>query len=204
MRCGQEPLGRLSVDFAKDLEHSPRLFAGVVRAILDANFPPTLHDDILDAVGITLEPPIELISAPIETIKRRRDPAFREQVLLAYEYRCAACGYDGQLMREAVGIDAAHVRWWAAEGPDEVANGIALCSLHQKLLDRGAIGITADRKVAVSSHFLGHGAAAESLVFALIDQPLRHPQPGQPLPHGHDIGWHTKEVFRPPARIAAS
>ncbi|MHB1445630.1 MAG: HNH endonuclease [Acidimicrobiales bacterium] len=67
---------------------------------------------------------------------RRRDPAFREQVLLAYEYRCAFCGFDGQLGREAVAIDAAHVRWWAAAGPDDVANGLALCSLHHKLFDR--------------------------------------------------------------------
>ena len=55
-------------------------------------------------------------------------------MLLAYEYRSAICGLDGQLFRQAVGIDAAHIRWWAADGPDEVGNALALCSLHHKLL----------------------------------------------------------------------
>jgi putative restriction endonuclease len=49
-------VGELSTDFARDLEGDPRLFAAVVRAILDANFLPTLHEDILAATGIALEP----------------------------------------------------------------------------------------------------------------------------------------------------
>src|ERR1039458_7420095 len=126
-------IGELAADFAGALEHDPRLFGFVVRAILDSNFPATMHEDILDATGIALESE-ELAEATVRHRGQRgRDPAFRKLVLLAYEYRCAVCGYDGQLLREAVGIDAAHVRWWAAAGPDEVANGIALCSLHHKL-----------------------------------------------------------------------
>lgn len=40
-----------------------------------------------------------------------RDPAFRPEVLEAYEYCRAFCGYDGWLSGVAVGLDAAHVRW---------------------------------------------------------------------------------------------
>lgn len=195
-------VGELSTDFSHAIE-DPALFAAVVRAILDANFPETLHADILDTVGITLAP-AELAAVPGKTGTKRRNPAFREVVLLAYEYRCAACGYDGQLMQEAVGIDAAHIRWWAAEGPDEVANGVALCSLHHKLLDRGAIGITIDYRMTVSSHFLGHGSMAESLVLSLVGQPLLRPQAGQPLPHSDHIAWHGSQVFRSPARRPAA
>ena len=125
----------MAPDSAHDLEADPHLLAGVVRAILDANFPATLHGDILAAVGLDLEAD-EL--APVATTgqsARRRDPTFRERVLTAYEYQCAVCGYDGQLLREAVGLEAAHIRWWAADGPDEVDNAVALCSLHHKLLD---------------------------------------------------------------------
>lgn len=86
---------------------------------------------------------------------KKRDPGFRQAVLLAYEYRCAVCGYDGQLMRETVGIEAAHLRRWAADGPDEVSNALALCSIHHKLLDRGVIGITDRYSVNVSQHFIG-------------------------------------------------
>ena len=84
-------VGSLESDFAKALEHDPVLFAGVVHALLDTNFPPTMHDDILEAVGIELEA-LEFVHLPKA---RRRDPAFRDLVLLAYEYRCAFCGFDG-------------------------------------------------------------------------------------------------------------
>ena len=113
---------------------------------------------------------------------RRRDPLFRELVLVAYEYRCAMCGYDGRLGTQAVGLDAAHLRWWAFDGPDTVDNGLCLCSFHHKLLDRGVLGITDDHEVAVSAHFVGRGRAAEELVLRLVGQPLLDPQPGQPTP----------------------
>jgi putative restriction endonuclease len=195
-------VGELAPAFARDLERDPYLLAACARAILDANFPTTLHDDILDAAGLNLAA-VELPASPSTVARRRRDPAFRDAVLVAYEYRCAACGYDGQLSRETVGIDAAHVRWWAADGPDEVANGVALCSFHHKLLDRGAIGLTADRRVAVSAHFVARSDAGAVLVLSLVDRPLLSPQSGQPHPHPSHISWHQTEVFRGPARQPA-
>jgi putative restriction endonuclease len=195
-------VGELTPAFGRDLERDPHLLAACARAILDANFPPTLHDDLLDAAGLSLEA-AELAADPSAVTRRRRDPAFRDAVLVAYEYRCAACGFDGQLSREAVGIDAAHVRWWAADGPDDVANGVALCSLHHKLLDRGAIGLTPDHKVAVSAHFVARSDAAAVFVLSLVDRLLLSPQPGQPHPLQSHISWHQREVFRGPARRPA-
>lgn len=195
-------VGELEAGFARDLERDPLLFANLVLAVLDANFPTTLHEDILDAVGITLDP-AGLTTAAVPTRRRRRDPAFREQVLVAYEYRCAICGYDGQLLRESVGIDAAHIRWWAANGPDDVGNAMALCSLHHKLLDRGAIGVGPDHTVAVSSHFIGRSPAADEFVLSLVGHPLLDPQTGHPRPLPDHVGWHQSEVFRGPARLPA-
>ncbi len=106
-------------------------------------------------------------------------------------------------MRETVGIEAAHIRWWAAEGPDEVANALALCSLHHKLLDRGVIGIKADYTVNVSQHFIGRSPAADTLVLAHAGRPLVVPQSGQPQPDPSHVLWHTKEVFRSPERTAS-
>lgn len=195
-------VGELVSEFARDVAHDPVLFTGVVRAMLDANFPASLHEDVLEAVGIGLQP-VELAESRPPS-NRNRDPAFRKAVLLAYEYRCAACGYDGQFFREAVGIDAAHVRWWAAEGPDEVANGLALCSLHHKLFDRGAIGLSPDHRIAVSRHFIGRSQLAESLVLGLAGQPLVRPQAGQPAPHPSHVAWHSSQVFRGPARMRSA
>jgi hypothetical protein len=87
---------------------------------------------------------------------------------------------DGcQPFREAVAIEADHVGWGAAYGPDEVANALALCSLHHKLFDQGAIGMTPDHTVAVSSHFIERSPAADSLVQSLVEQPVLDPQAGQ-------------------------
>lgn len=194
-------IGELEDTFARAFRKDPQLIGHVVRLLLDSNFPPSLQADILAAVGLEIEPS-ELAGVVLEFARRKRDPAFRDAVLLAYEYRCGVCGYDGQLMREAVGIDAAHVRWWAADGPDEVTNGVALCALHHKLLDRGAIGLTTDHRVAVSAHFIGRSETAEQLVLAMVGKEIGRPQPGQSLPMAKHVGWHTREVFRSPARQA--
>ena len=65
-----------------------------------------------------------------DSSERRRDPKFRGHVLTAYEHRCAICDYDVRLDDELVGIDAAHIHWHGYGGPDEVPNGLALCSQH--------------------------------------------------------------------------
>ena len=41
----------------------------------------------------------------------------------------------------AVALDAAHVRWRAFDGPDNIANGICLCVLHH-LFDKGVLGLS--------------------------------------------------------------
>ena len=56
--------------------------------------------------------------------------AIRAKVLLAYQYRCAVCGHDLRMGQQSIGLEAAHIKWFQANGPDEVPNGIAMCSLH--------------------------------------------------------------------------
>ena len=112
----------------------------VAMAILDAHFPTSLHEDIMDAVGLHW----------VAVTKRRRDPQFRIDVLRVYEYRCAVCGYDGKLGSSQLALDAAHIKWHAAGGPDSVDIGLALCSIHHKALDSFAMGLDKDRRILVS------------------------------------------------------
>lgn len=196
-----QAVGSLAPDFAGAVDKDPVLFASVVKAVLDANFPASLHESILMAIGLDVDLS-EALHRATTTQTRRRDPAFREMVLTAYEYRCAVCRYDGRVQLQSVGLEAAHVRWWQAEGPTEVGNALALCALHHQLLDRGAIGLTADHRIQVSSHFIGQSDAVTALV-ALAGHPLLHPQPGQPLPQPSHVSWHAGEVFRLPARVPA-
>jgi putative restriction endonuclease len=50
--------------------------------VLDAHFPESIRQDVLDAVGLSLEP---ADAGGGDPAARRRDPAFRDKVLLAYE-----------------------------------------------------------------------------------------------------------------------
>jgi putative restriction endonuclease len=43
-----------------------------------------------------------------------------------------------------IAVDAAHIRWHAHGGPGEVSNGLALCALHHRLFDHGAITMRED------------------------------------------------------------
>lgn len=197
--------GRLEPSFEKALRSDPGLVVLVARTLLDGNFPESLHPDICTAAGLTLEmarPTAELLT-PAPEQRRPRDPEFRKSVLIAYEYQCAMCGYDGILVGQPVGLDAAHSQWWAFDGPDTVDNALCLCSLHHKLLDSGVLGIGDAQTVAVSEQFVGRGRAAKDLVLRLAGQPLLKPQAGFPSPAAGHITWHTAQVFRPRARPPA-
>ncbi|HUR18922.1 MAG TPA: HNH endonuclease [Acidimicrobiales bacterium] len=194
-------IGRLSADFETALLTDPRLLVLAARLLLDANFPESLHADICSLVGLDLEAvEVQAVRERAASL-RRRDPHFRDAVLVAYEYCCAMCGYDGRLGTEAVGLDAAHVRWWAFEGPDTVDNALCLCSFHHKLFDRGAVGIGDDHTVDVSARFVGRGRAAEVFVLDLLGKPLHEPQRGQALPALDHVQWHRGQVFSGPPRV---
>nr|WP_144070114.1 hypothetical protein [Nonomuraea indica] len=51
---------------------------------------PSLHTDLCLLAGLDLE-----AAGTITGIRKRRDPGFRDRVLMAYEYCCAFCSYDG-------------------------------------------------------------------------------------------------------------
>ncbi len=174
----QHAAGRLAPDLAWSLSTQPQLLPQLAHIILDTNFEPSLHEDICAEVGLDLE------SAEIETVRRdprrRRDPEFRRSVVMAYEYRCAFCGYDGMLDGAVVGLDAAHVRWWTHGGPDQVGNGLCLCSIHHKLFDKGVVGVTDQRRITVSAQFVGRGQAAELLVVSLSNRDVSPPLKGFP------------------------
>ena len=87
--------GRVAGGFAEPvrlaLARDPALAAEIARRILNAHFPENIRQDVADAVGLSLDADD---AATPEQAQRRRDPAFREKVLLAYEYRCCVCGHD--------------------------------------------------------------------------------------------------------------
>lgn len=212
----REAVGQFTPEFEAALLADRSLIDRIATYLLESNWPPSLHEDILSRVGLTLsgmaDPTFDYASAGAlneatdgisGATKRRRDPEFRNHVLLAYERRCAVCGWGGRLDASPVALDAAHIQWWAHDGPEEVTNGLCLCVLHHKLLDKGAIGLTDDLDVCVSQHFLRDDEMTETLVLAFSGKPLRAPQDGSYAPDREFVKWHREQVFREPARVAS-
>jgi putative restriction endonuclease len=173
------------------LRSNPRLLTAVVQGLLDESFPSSVLEDILSAVGLDL--PLGV------AVRSLRDPAFRSRVLTAYEYRCAVCGFDVRLGTVSLGIEAAHIKWHQAGGPDVEPNGLALCALHHKLFDRGAFTVSAKGRIELSEQLHG-GVGFRELLLAHHGQALRDPQNPNHRPEGRFLGWHHKEVFQAPAR----
>ncbi|RLL65992.1 phosphorothioated DNA-binding restriction endonuclease [Streptomyces sp. Z26] len=192
--------GRLAPDLRDALRREPELLPRMARSLLDLHFPPSCHGELCEVVGLDLDP-VEYVA--LSPAQRQRDRRMRDLVLAAYAYRCAFCGYDGRLDTVPVGLEAAHVRWWALDGPDEVENGLCLCSLHHKLFDKGVLGLDDDLRVLVSQRFAGRGAAARDQVEALAGRPVLGPVPGA-LPVAAEYrAWHAVQVFRGAARATA-
>ncbi|BAJ31613.1 MULTISPECIES: phosphorothioated DNA-binding restriction endonuclease [Kitasatospora] len=190
--------GRLAPDLRAALRKDPALLGRLVRVLLDRYFPPSLHTDLCEAVGLDLDL-ADTASLPgggrERAARRQRDRRMRELVLTAYEFQCAFCGYDGMLGSSTVGLEAAHVRWWSYDGPDAVDNGLCLCSLHHKLFDKGVLGLGEGHRVLVSRRFVGRGEASRQQVLALAGRPVIGPQPGTlPVADRHRK-WHTDQVF---------
>lgn len=188
--------GRLAPGLRAALAKEPSLLGRLARVLLDTHFPPSLHVDLCEAVGLDLE---LAETWPVEgadvAARRQRDRRMRDLILTAYEFQCAFCGYDGALGTSAVGLEAAHVRWWSHDGPDEVDNGLCLCSLHHKLFDKGVLGLGDDHRILVSQRFVGRSEVSRQHVLALAGLPVIGPQSGVlPVARRHRE-WHVRQVF---------
>jgi putative restriction endonuclease len=110
------------------------------------------------------------------------------------------CGFAGALGHYPVAIEAAHARWHSQQGPDEVANALALFALHHALFDLGVLGITEDRRIRVSSLYVARNEAGQA-VDALAGKPLLTLRPRQPTIDVVYISWHHRQVFKGALRI---
>lgn len=166
--------------FARD----PARVVAVARALLDAHFPPSAHEDVLAAVGLEAD-----VVAPAQLA---RDRAFREAVLVAYRRCCVVCGYGVRLGDAPVGVEAAHIRWHASGGPDTVANGLCLCSLHHKLFDRGALTLSGDgERVLISEQ--ANGRSVERVLGRYHGRRLPRPNRADAAPGRVSVRRHRQE-----------
>ncbi len=175
--------------------------------------PTTLQYSLLEAVGIDAPAELSLPAAAETTVascpslavvfrqrvtstRLLRDPAFSRKVLDAYETACAICAISPRLSSQRFGLEAAHIRWAQAGGPDEIPNGLCLCKMHHVALDYGALKIDETMRVRVSSRL---DPSTESLeMFGRFEgREIRLPKRNSSHPNEEMLRWHATEVFKP-------
>lgn len=161
------------------------LVAEAALAVLQNHFPESLHGEILAAAGLSHV----LLPQPSEG-----RTLFRQSVLDAYGHACALCGYDVRLGRADLGLGAAHIQWRPAGGPDHVTNGLALCAIHQRAFDRGAISLDAGRRILVSDRLAGR-IGLDEWFRPLAGREARMPRDSALAPSVRYLHWHHKNVF---------
>lgn len=161
-----------------------KLINTLAQQILEAHFTESIQEEIADELGFDLQ-----------QIRKQRDPLFRKNVLRAYKYQCAICGFNMRHDDTTVALEAAHIKWKQHGGPCEIPNGLALCAIHHKAFDKGSIGLDENMRVLVSDAVNG-GGIVERLFWDFDGKTIALPQVRKNYPFEGFVEWHRKEVFR--------
>ena len=185
--------GGFEDDILQVLNADPRNMGLVARHLLERHFPASLHQGILDEAGLCLD------AGTTTSERKKRDPDFRQRVLMAYESKCCICGYDLRLGDRPAGLEAAHIKWHTHGGPDDVPNGLSLCVLHHKAFDLGAFTVQCDGRTIVCSQQLSGSTNVDWLI-GFHGKRLRKPQSSEYRPRQKYLDWHRDTIFRIPER----
>lgn len=205
----QHIAGGFRIEIDEALRSIPGLLEAVGSRVLNQYFPQTLHEDIAASVGldlITNDKACEdkaLADDYQNGIRRRRNSGFRERVLRAYEYRCCICGFDLRIGQASAGLEAAHIHWHHAGGPDVESNGLSLCALHHKLFDLGVFTLYEPDRITFSQLAIsgGRGLNGELRFHGMR---IHLPQQKDQLPGTTYLDWNHKNVFKAPARAISN
>ena len=175
----------------------------IAKALLEAHFPATRHDDILRAIKMhSAAPSFQAMPGELDgmdlSVSGSRALDFRQTVLEAYGRQCAVCEFAVADMGTRFALDAAHIKWPQASGPDEIRNGLALCALHHKLFDEGVFTLLPeDLRVAVAKGLSGRGF--DEWLGRFDGRRMRvTPGTDRNWPTTEFLSWHGREVFRSP------
>jgi len=186
--------GGFPKDIQDTLKDNHKLAFQLATSLVDSHFPPSMRDEVLRSVDINHEYEYSR--------RRRRDPSFPSKVLTAYDFQCAVCNFAVRVNGEPVALEAAHIRWHEARGPDEVHNGLALCALHHRLFDKGAFTLSRDRKVIVSK--CAESKGFDSSLGQFDSKPIVLPASSDDWPAPTFLKWHFNEVFNSSTHADAS
>lgn len=166
------------------LVKSKTLINALAQQILEAHFTESIQEELAEEMGFN-----------IQQIRKYRDPLFRQQVLRAYNYQCAICGFNMRHDNASIALEAAHIKWKQYGGPCEISNGLALCAIHHKAFDKGSIGVDENMRVQISSAVNGNNIVSR-LFWDFSGSQIHLPMQKEHYPQDNFIAWHTREIFR--------
>ena len=127
------------------------------------------------------------------TSRAVRDRAFRRNVVAAYDSRCAFSGLKLINGGGRAEVEAAHIRPVEHDGPDAVANGLALSGTAHWMFDRGLITLEDDLGIRISRHVNDIDS-----VWNFVQPSRRATPPSNQAnrPHRNFLAWHRDYVFK--------
>jgi putative restriction endonuclease len=131
----------------------------------------------------------------ISSISNRlvRDRVFRKIVLDAYDCRCAITGFKFINGGGRAEVEAAHIKPVEANGPDIVANGIALSGTVHWMFDRGLVSLSDNLDILVSRQ-----VNDSDRIWSLVNPSRKAELPRHPTlrPHPRFLEWHRQNCFK--------
>ena len=187
--------GFFTAEVAQQIKENPHVALQAAQELLNEHFTEPLRPSVLQRVGFDYG----VFSAKKYLAKKtKRDRKFRENVLHAYGYSCAVCGFNLRMKTSPVGLEAAHIKWHQHGGPDTENNGLALCATHHKLLDSGVMTLSEDYKILLSE-WIFDPDRENSFIKEYHKREINLPMNSRHSPATDYIRWHREEVFKEPA-----
>lgn len=116
--------------------------------------------------------------------------SFRLDVQTAYGGQCAVTTEHSLPV-----LEAAHIKPWSDEGPNDVSNGLLLRSDLHRLFDRGYVTVDENARFVVSSLLRDEWHNGKAY-YELSGRHLELPDNHDDQPNDAYLGWHREEVFR--------
>ena len=132
----------------------------------------------------------ERYGAPQLVRPRIGQGTFRISVLDAYERACAITREHSLPV-----LEAAHIRSFSSEGPNEVRNGVLMRADLHRLFDKGFITISEDHRLEVSSR-LNRLYKNGKPYYALAGSPVNLPAQAGDAPAAEFLEWHRTRIYR--------
>ena len=166
--------------------------------IIEDNFPETLEEEIIIALGLDLEVPqivtTEIVTRTINQAKR--DPLFPKKVMQAYDYRCGFCQLKIYQNQKPFPMEAAHIKWKARGGECHETNGLSLCPTHHYTFDKGVWSLDQNLEIILNPSVLIDQTAdlffapflGRNIIRAILDKKL--------APSEEYVEWHRTNIFK--------